>query len=339
MDAFSIISLLGGLALFLYGMRLMGEGLEKLASNRLEKILARLTGRTSHAVILGAAITAIIQSSSATTVMVVGFVNSGIMSLRQAVGVIMGANIGTTMTSWIFSMTGIQSESIWVRMLKPSSFAPIVAMIGIILLMTARENIKKTHAGSICIGFGILMYGMETMSKSMVPLAESDTFASILMAVSNPIFGIVVGMIFTAVIQSSSASVGILQALCLSGTVTFAAAIPIVLGQNIGTCATALLSSVGASKNAKRASMIHLYFNLIGTIVFVGTFYTANMFFNFDFLYQAASPVSVAIIHSIFNIGCTVVLYPFANRVVTLAEKTIKDDYTHVTDLRAGMKV
>ncbi len=339
MDLFAVISLLGGLALFLYGMRLMGEGLEKLASHRLENILASLTGKLFHGVLLGAAVTAIIQSSSATTVMVVGFVNSGIMTLKQAVGVIMGANIGTTMTSWIFSMAGIESDTFWVKMLKPTSFAPIVAMIGIILFMTAKENIKKVHIGNICLGFGILMYGMENMSKSMAPLAESEAFAGVLTAVSNPIFGIIVGMLFTAIIQSSSASVGILQALCLSGTVSFASVIPIVLGQNIGTCATALLSSVGASKNGKRASMIHLYFNLIGTVVFVGVFYTVNLFFDFRFLHLAATPVAVAIIHSIFNIGCTVLLYPFANQVVSLAEKTVKDNYRSPANLQAGMKI
>lgn len=338
MDLFSVISLLGGLALFLYGMRLMGDGLEKLASHRLENILASLTGKMFHGVLLGAAVTAIIQSSSATTVMVVGFVNSGIMTLKQAVGVIMGANIGTTMTSWIFSMTGIESDSIWVKMLKPTSFAPIVAMIGIILFMTARDNVKRVHIGSICLGFGILMYGMENMSKSMAPLAESEAFAGVLTAVSNPIFGIIVGMLFTAIIQSSSASVGILQALCLSGTVSFASVIPIVLGQNIGTCATALLSSIGGSKNARRASMIHLYFNLIGAVVLGGIFYTAHLLVGFEFMYQAASPVMVAVIHSIFNVGCTAVLYPFANQVVSLAEKTIRDDYRSQTNLRAGMK-
>ena len=214
MSIFSVISLLGGLALFLFGMKFMGESLERLASGKLERILARLTGKKYQSVLLGAAVTAVIQSSSATTVMVVGFVNSGIMNLRQAVGIIMGANIGTTLTSWILSLSGIESDAFLIKMLKPSSFAPVIALIGVVLYMTAKENVKKLHIGGICIGFGILMHGMETMSAAMHPLAESEIFASILLAVSNPIFGIVVGMIFTAVIQSSSASVGILQALC-----------------------------------------------------------------------------------------------------------------------------
>ena len=338
MSIFSVISLLGGLALFLFGMKFMGESLERLASGKLERILARLTGKTYQSVLLGAAVTAVIQSSSATTVMVVGFVNSGIMNLRQAVGIIMGANIGTTLTSWILSLSGIESNAFLIKMLKPSSFAPVISLIGVVLYMTAKENVKKLHIGGICIGFGILMHGMVTMSTAMHPLAESETFASILLAVSNPIFGIVVGMIFTAVIQSSSASVGILQAFCLAGNVSFASVIPIVLGQNIGTCATALLSSVGASKNARRASMIHLYFNLVGTAVFLVVFYTANLFMKFGFMQQAASPVAVAAIHSVFNIGCTLLLYPFANQLVNLAENTIRDDYESTSGARAQLK-
>lgn len=337
MDVFSVLTLVGGLALFLFGMKYMGESLEMLASGRLERILSKLTGKTSRAVLLGAAVTAVIQSSSATTVMVVGFVNSGIMSLRQAVGVIMGANIGTTLTSWILSLSGIESNTVWIKMLKPSSFAPIIAMVGVVLYMTAKDNVKKLHLGGICIGFGILMFGMETMSQAMQPLAESEGFASILLAVSNPVFGIVVGMLFTAIIQSSSASVGILQALCMSGTVSFASVIPIVLGQNIGTCGTAILSSIGASKNARRASMIHLSFNMIGTIVFVTVFYTINAVFDLSILQQAASPMAVATVHSIFNIGCTALLYPFSGHLVSLAENIIKDDFASPSNMKAKM--
>lgn len=337
MDIFSIITLLGGIALFLYGMRLMGSGLEKLASGKLEKILARLTNKTIYGVLLGAGVTAIIQSSSATTVMVVGFVNSGIMQLKQAVGVIMGANIGTTLTSWILSMTGIESDSLFIKLLKPTSFAPLIALAGIVLLMTAKDSAKKVNIGSICLGFAILMYGMETMSSAMNPLAHSPVFADLLTAVSNPVFGIVVGMMFTAIIQSSSASVGILQALCVSGVVSFASAIPIVLGQNIGTCITALLSSIGTNKNARRASLIHLFFNILGVTVFIVVFYGLNLFLDFKFLTMAASPVAVAVIHSVFNIGSTLILFPFANQLVRLAEATIKEDY-NTTGIQAQMK-
>ncbi|WP_052169719.1 Na/Pi cotransporter family protein [Pseudobutyrivibrio ruminis] len=326
MDIFMILKLLGGLALFLYGMKLMGDGLQALASGKMAQILERLTNKTIYGVLLGAGVTAVIQSSSATTVMVISFVNSGIMSLRQAVGVIMGANIGTTVTSWMLSMVGIESDAVLIKMLKPSSFAPILAMIGVVLYMKAKENAKQTNIAHLLIGFSVLIFGMDAMSASMEPLAHNPYFENMLVAVSNPLFGILVGMVFTAIIQSSSASVGILQALSLTGAVSFGAAFPIILGQNIGTCSTALISSVGASKNARRASMIHLYFNVVGVTVFTLAFYGLNMIFNFEFLTAAVGPVTIAVIHSIFNVGSTVLIYPFSKHLVNLAEYTVPDD-------------
>ncbi|MGN0598212.1 MAG: Na/Pi cotransporter family protein, partial [Ruminiclostridium sp.] len=252
MDLFGVLTMIGGLVLFLFGMNIMGGGLEKLSGGTLEKVLEKLTSRKIMAVLLGAAVTAVIQSSSATTVMVVGFVNSGIMKLNQAVGIIMGANIGTTVTSWILSLSGIEGDSIIVQLLKPSSFAPILAVVGIILYMAAKND-KRKDIGLILLGFTVLMYGMTTMSNAVEPLADVPEFTGILTMFSNPFLGMIVGALLTAVIQSSSASVGILQALCATGSVSFATAIPIIMGQNIGTCVTALLSSVGAGKNAKRA--------------------------------------------------------------------------------------
>lgn len=277
---FQVLTLIGGLALFLYGMNVMGDGLTRMSGGRLEKILEKLTSNPIKAVLLGAGVTAVIQSSSATTVTVVGFVNSGIMKLGQAVGIIMGANIGTTVTSWLLSLTGIQSENFFIRLLKPSSFTPILALIGIFLIMTAKQE-KKKDLGSILIGFTVLMFGMETMSGAVEPLAQVPQFTHLLMVFTNPILGMLVGAILTAIIQSSSASVGILQALCATGSLSFGAAFPIIMGQNIGTCVTALLSSVGASKNAKRAALVHLYFNVIGTVLCMIGFYSLNAFLPF----------------------------------------------------------
>ena len=276
MNIFGVLTMIGGLAMFLYGMNAMGDGLAKLSGGKLEQILEKLTSKRIMAVLLGVIVTAIIQSSSATTVMVVGFVNSGIMQLSQAVGIIMGANIGTTVTSWLLSLTGIQGSSLFIQLLKPSSFSPVLAAVGIILTMTAKDNNKKKDIGNILVGFAILMFGMETMSSAVEPLAENAQFTSILTKFSNPLLGMLAGLVLTAVIQSSSASVGILQALCVTGAVGYKTAIPIIMGQNIGTCVTAIISSIGASKNAKRASMIHLYFNLIGTIIFMVVFYGIN---------------------------------------------------------------
>lgn len=325
MDFFSILTLLGGLALFLYGMQVMGDGLAKVSGGKLEQILENLTSSKWKAVLLGLCVTAVIQSSSATTVMVVGFVNSGIMKLTQAVGIIMGANIGTTVTSWLLSLTGIESSNFFISLLKPSSFSPVLAMVGIILL-TFTKSSRKKDIGTILLGFAVLMFGMESMSGAVKPLADVPEFTGLLLKFSNPVAGILAGAILTAIIQSSSASVGILQALCMTGAVPFSAAFPIIMGQNIGTCVTALLSAIGANKNAKRAAMIHLYFNLIGTIIFMTLFYLINTAVHFSFMTQMATPATIAITHSIFNITATVVWLPFSGLLVKLACLTIRDD-------------
>ncbi len=325
MDIFSVITMIGGLSLFLYGMSAMGEGLAKMAGGRLEAVLEKLTAKRLYAVLLGAGVTAVIQSSSATTVMVVGFVNSGIMRLGQAVGIIMGANVGTTITSWMLSLTGIEGSTIWLKLLKPSSFSPLLAAVGIILTMTAKKESKKKDVGNILLGFAILMFGMETMSGAVEPLAENQQFANILLTFSNPILGMLAGTILTAIIQSSSASVGILQALCSTGVVSYSIAFPIIMGQNIGTCVTSIISAIGAKKNAKRAAMIHLLFNLIGTVVFMVVFYALNQVIDFAFLGKAANAPGIAVIHSLFNIGCCIVLYPFADGLVKLASMAVPD--------------
>ena len=325
MDIFSLLNLIGGLALFLYGMNIMGNGLSKMAGGKLESILERLTSRRIFAVLLGAGVTAIIQSSSATTVMIVGFVNSGIMHLSQAVGVIMGANIGTTVTSWILSLTGIEGNSIFINLLKSTSFSPILAAVGIVMIMACKGESKKKDIGEILIGFALLMFGMEMMSSSVSGLADDPSFAGMMTAFSNPILGLLAGLIITAIIQSSSASVGILQALCATGAVHYSVALPIIMGQNIGTCVTSIISSIGANRNAKRAAMIHLYFNLIGTTLFMIVFYSINTFVNFAFLHDAANAAGIAVIHSLFNICATIVLFPFSNKLVRLAEITIPD--------------
>ena len=315
MDFFSILTMLGGLALFLYGMQVMGDGLAKISGGKLEKILENLTSSKLKAVLLGLGVTAVIQSSSATTVMVVGFVNSGIMKLTQAVGIIMGANIGTTVTAWILSLAGIESNNFFMSLLKPSSFAPILALIGIVLLMFTK-NSRKKDIGAILVGFAVLMFGMDTMSAAVKPLADVPEFTNLLLAFSNPIAGVLAGTVLTAIIQSSSASVGILQALCVTGAVPYSAAFPIIMGQNIGTCVTALLSAIGANKNAKRAAMIHLYFNIIGTVVFLSVFYILNAAVQFPFMDAMATPAAIAVTHSVFNVTATLLLLPFSNLLV-----------------------
>ena len=322
MDIFSAIAFLGGLAFFLYGMSMLGDGLSRASGGKMEKILEKLTSNRIKAVLLGAGVTAVIQSSSATTVMVVGFVNAGIMKLNQAVGLIMGANIGTTATSWILSLTGIEGSNFFLKMLKPTSFAPILAIIGAFILMFAKSE-KKKNVATIMVGFAILMSGMTAMSNAVEPLAEVPEFGQILVKFANPVAGVLAGMIITAVIQSSSASVGILQALCATGNVTYGLAIPIIMGQNIGTCITAIMSAIGANKNAKRAAAIHLYFNMIGTVVCLILFYGINVFVHFDFLTDAIGPANIAIIHSVFNIFTTVLLLPFGNQLVKLAQLTV----------------
>ena len=334
MDIFGVLNMLGGLALFLFGMNTMGESLTKLSGGKLEGLLERLTSTRIKGLLLGALVTAIIQSSSATTVMVVGFVNSGIMELSRAVGVIMGANIGTTVTSWILSLMGISGDNVFVRLLEPSSFSPILAAIGIILIMTANSNEKKKTIGNILLGFAVLMFGMSTMSGAVKPLASNTTFTGILTMFSNPFLGLVAGAVLTAVIQSSSASIGILQSLCLSGALEYKTAIPIIMGQNIGTCITAIISSVGAGKNAKKASMIHLYFNLIGSVVFMIVFYTINAFVHFEFLDRAASVFGIALIHTLFNVLCTICMFPFANGLVKLASLSIGKDEEKISEIQ-----
>jgi phosphate:Na+ symporter len=336
MDIFGVLSLIGGLAVFLYGMDLLGEGLTGASGGKLEKILEKLTSSPIKAVLLGAGVTAVIQSSSATTVMVVGFVNSGIMKLSQAVGVIMGANIGTTITSWILSLTGIESSNIFISLLKPTSFSPVLAAVGIIFLMFLKKDSLK-NPGKIMIGFALLMYGMDAMSSSVAPLAEVPQFASILTAFSNPVLGMLAGMLFTAIIQSSSASVGILQALCSTGILSYATALPIIMGQNIGTCVTALLSSIGATKNGKRAAIIHLYFNVIGTVTFMIVFYALNAVIHFSFLNLTAQEFGIAVIHTTFNIITTAYLLPLRKVLEKLAYATIKldDDEKRIMDRRS----
>lgn len=323
----NVLNMLCGLALFLYGMHVMGEGLTRASGGKLEGILEKLTKSKLKAVLLGAAVTAVIQSSSATTVMVVGFVNSGIMRLSQAAGVIMGANIGTTITSWILSLTGIQGDNLLLTLCKPSTFTPVLAMIGVICLLFTKSD-KKHDAGSILVGFAVLMTGMEMMSGAVKPLANVPEFTNILLMFTNPILGVIAGMLLTAIIQSSSASVGILQALCATGAVKYSAALPIIMGQNIGTCVTALLAGVGASKNAKRAALIHLYFNIIGTVLFMEAFYGINAVFPFAFLGDAANAAGIAVIHTTFNIIATAVLLPFSGTLEKLATLTIRDDNT-----------
>ncbi len=325
MSFFDFLTMVGGLALFLYGMKILGDGLSQASGGRLEKILEKLTNNPLKAVLVGAGVTGIIQSSSATTVMVVGFVNSGIMKLEQAVGIIMGANIGTTVTSWILGLTGIDSSSFWIQMLKPTSFSPILAIVGVAILLFSNKD-KYKNVATIMVGFAVLMFGMETMSGAVKPLAEVPEFTGILTRFTNPVLGMLAGLILTAIIQSSSASVGILQALCMTGVMPFGAAIPIIMGQNIGTCVTALLSGIGANKNARRAALVHLYFNIIGTVTFMIVFYSINLVHPFAFLAEAATPFGVAAVHSLFNVGATIVLLPFSKGLVKLACLTIRDD-------------
>ncbi len=324
MTIFNVFSLFGGLAMFLFGMDTMGKALEKQAGGQLQKILSRLTDNPIKGFALGLIVTAIIQSSSATTVMVVGFVNSGIMQLHQAIGIIMGSNVGTTVTSWILSLSGLEGDTFFIRLLKPSSFSPLLAFIGIILYMCRSE--RKKGIGTIFIGFAILMTGMSAMSAAVEPLENEPWFTEMFVKFSNPILGVLAGTILTAIIQSSSASVGILQALSSTGVITYSSALPIIMGQNIGTCATALISSVGTNKNARRAAMVHLYFNLIGVTVFLVSFYTLNSFLHFSFVGDIIEPWGIAIVHSVFNLCTTIILLPFANVLEKLAVLTIPDD-------------
>ena len=338
MDIFSVFTLLGGLAFFLYGMSVMSNGLEKVAGGKLEKMLKVMTSNPMKSLALGAGITIAIQSSSALTVMLVGLVNSGIMDLSQTIGVIMGSNVGTTLTAWILSLSGIESSNFYLRLLKPESFSPLVALVGILLMMISKSDRRKS-VGGIMIGFAILMYGMELMSGSMKPLADMPEFTHVLTAFSNPILGVIIGTVFTGIIQSSAASVGILQALSMTGGVTFGMAIPIIMGQNIGTCATALLSSIGVGTNAERVTAVHIAFNLIGTVVCLTIFYSGNMIVHFEFLTDKINPVGIALCHTLFNIATTVMLLPFTKQLEKIAiwavkSKSDEDDETVFLDER-----
>ena len=325
MDIFNVFSMLGGLAMFLYGMSIMGDGLEKSAGNRLKGILETASKTPVRGLLLGAIVTAVIQSSSATTVMVVGFVNSGLMRLSQAIGIIMGANIGTTATSWILSLTGLQGDAFWIKMLKPSSFSPILAAIGIVMYMFLKNG-KKKDLGTIFLGFAILMFGMETMSDAVAPLKDIPAFQQLFVKFENPILGVLVGALVTAIIQSSSASVGILQALSATGAISLGSAIPIILGQNIGTCATAMISSVGTNKNARRTALVHLYFNVIGTLAFLILYYSLYAVFKFSFVEGAANAFNIAVVHTCFNVVATGLMLPFNKLLERLAYMSIPED-------------
>ena len=324
MDIFSVLSLIGGLALFLFGMNIMGQALERSAGSKLELMLGKLTSNKFAGLLTGLGVTAVIQSSSATTVMVVGFVNSGLMSLKQAIHVIMGANIGTTVTAWILSLGGISGDNLFLKLLKPTSFTPVLALIGIALYMFCKSNRKK-DIGTILLGFAVLMFGMDTMTDAVSGLSEIPAFRELFLMFQNPILGVIVGALLTAVIQSSSASVGILQALAATGAVSYGAVIPIIMGQNIGTCVTAILSSLGTTKNAKRAALVHLSFNVIGTVVWLAVFSIVNAVFSPALFGESATLAGIATAHSLFNLACTILLLPMAGLLEKLAYKLVPD--------------
>lgn len=324
MNIFSICTLCGGLAFFLFGMHIMSQSLEKIAGGKLEATLKKMTSNPFKSLALGAGITIAVQSSSAMTVMLVGLVNSGIMQLEQTVGVIMGSNIGTTLTAWLLSTAGIKSDNVLISMLKPENFAPIVALIGIIMIMMSKKK-KRQDIGTIMVGFAVLMFGMELMKDAVSPLAKMESFSKLLVAFRNPLLSVAFGAVFTGVIQSSAASVGILQALSLTGTISYRMAIPIIMGQNIGTCVTALLSSIGVNKNAKRVTVVHMSFNIIGTVVCLAVFYGLDAFIHFSFVDKPIGAVEIAAVHSIFNIVTTLILLPFSSQLVKLAKKLIHD--------------
>ncbi len=324
MTIFNALTMIGGLCLFLFGMDLMGQALERRAGGKLRTMLDKMTGRVMTGFLTGLAITAVIQSSSATTVMVVGFVNSGLMTLRQAINVIMGANVGTTVTAWLLSMAGISSGNVFVNLLKPTSFTPVLALVGIIFYMFCKNG-KKKDTGMILLGFATLMFGMDTMSGAVAGLKDVPAFAQLFIAFKNPVLGVLAGAVLTGIIQSSSASVGILQALAVTGQVSYAAAIPIIMGQNIGTCVTALLSSVGTSKNAKRAAVVHLMFNVIGVAVLLTVFCIVKAIFDPVILHESATMYGIAIAHSCFNIVCTAMLLPCGGLLERLAVRLVPD--------------
>ena len=325
MDIFSVFTLCGGLAFFLYGMTTMSKSLEKMAGGKLERVLKRMTSNPFKSLLLGAGITIAIQSSSAMTVMLVGLVNSGVMELGQTIGVIMGSNIGTTLTAWILALTGIESESIFLNLLKPKNFSPLFALIGVILIMASKRQ-KRRDVGRILVGFAILMYGMELMSQAVSPLADMPQFSQMMTAFNNPLLGVLVGAVFTGIIQSSAASVGILQALALTGSITYGMAIPIIMGQNIGTCVTAVISSIGVNRNAKRVAAVHISFNIIGTVICLVLFFGGDMLFHFTFLDSTIGAGGIALSHTIFNVFTTIILLPFSRQLEKLAKKMVRSE-------------
>ncbi|NBJ98534.1 Na/Pi cotransporter family protein [bacterium 1xD8-48] len=339
MDIFSVLTMVGGLALFLYGMDVLGDGLKKVSGGKLEIILEKLTSNKLMAILLGAGVTAVIQSSSATTVMVIGFVNSGIMKLSQAVGVILGANVGTTVTAWLLSLTGLEGSSLVLQLLKPSSFSPILAIVAVIILSMSKKG-KHKDVATIMIGFAVLMIGMDTMSNAVKPLAEIPEFTNILLMFSNPVLGMLIGLVLTAIMQSSSASIGILQAMCVSGAVSYSTAIPIIMGQNIGDCVAALLSSASAGRMAKRAAFVNLYYKIIKAAVFMAVFYTLNAFLHFAFLGKPASALGVAVIHTAFNVVSVILIYPFTQVLEKLVYLTIpKSDAENQAQEAVGREI
>lgn len=323
MNLISVLTFAGGLSLFLYGMNIMGAGLKRLSGGKMQTLIGKLCSNTFKGLLLGAVFTALIQSSTAVTVIVIGLVNSGIITLYQATGIIMGANLGTTVTSWLLSTTGISSDNIVLALLKPSGLAPVLAVIGLVFFL--RKKDRAGNVGGILLGFSVLLFGMEGMSDAVKPLADNQAFINILTVFKNPLLGLIAGLLLTAIIQSSSASIGILQALSVTGAFTYSTAIPIVLGQNIGTCATTLISGIGADTNAKRAAVIHLYFNIIGSTVVIALFYGLNYFFDFGFVNNVVDAADIAVIHTVFNLVSLLILLPFAKQLTRLAEITVKD--------------
>ena len=330
LDVFNLLSLIGGLTFFLYGMNVMSSSLEKMAGGRLEEMLRRMTANPLLSMVLGAVITIAMQSSSATTVMLVGLVNSGIMQFSQTIHIIFGANVGTTLTAWITSLSGIQSDLFWVQMLKPKNFSPLLAFAGILMLMLSKKDRKKT-VGTVLVGFAVLMYGMETMSGAVSPLADMPEFESLLVQFSNPLLGVLIGAVFTGIIQSSAASMGILQALSMTGSITYGMALPIIMGLNIGTCATSLISCIGTNVKARRVAILHVSIKIIGTLILLPLFLLGNSLFHWSFVTQAAKPWDIALLHTIFNLLTCALLMPVAGRLVNLTERLVKD-HSHPAD-------
>ena len=330
MDVFNLLSLIGGLTFFLYGMNVMSSSLEKMAGGRLEEMLRRMTANPLLSMVLGAVITIAMQSSSATTVMLVGLVNSGIMQFSQTIHIIFGANVGTTLTAWITSLSGIQSDLFWVQMLKPKNFSPLLAFAGILMLMLSKKDRKKT-VGTVLVGFAVLMYGMEMMSGAVSPLADMPEFESLLVQFSNPLLGVLIGAVFTGIIQSSAASMGILQALSMTGSITYGMALPIIMGLNIGTCATSLISCIGTNVKARRVAILHVSIKIIGTLILLPLFLLGNSLVHWSFVTQAAKPWDIALLHTIFNLLTCALLMPVAGRLVNLTERLVKD-HSHPAD-------